>query len=390
MMDSILRQHPVTPLHRAHISELEKKLVLEVLESGHLGGDGPFTKCCTTEIQRLMPQSKVFLVQSCTAALEMAALLADLKPGDEVIMPSYTFVSTANAFVLRGARPVFVDIRPDTLNLDENLLEAAITPKTKVIVPVHYAGIGCNMQAINTIARDYHLLVIEDAAQGFDAFYQGKPLGTLGSMGAFSFHETKNLTSGEGGLLAINHPEYIERAQIIRDKGTNRTQFIEGVVDKYTWVDVGSSYAPSELTAALMFAQIQRRGEILEKRKVLWERYQEGFRELVTAGKVAAPYIPREFTSNYHIFYLILADIETRATVQKALRTAGYSASFHYSPLHSSSYGLKVGTASGSLPQTLRVARGLLRLPLFVGLGLEQVDEVIDIVYGVLGTSDHL
>jgi dTDP-4-amino-4,6-dideoxygalactose transaminase len=369
------------------MTDFEKKLVLEVLESGQLGGDGPFTKRCTDELEALMPKSKVFLVQSCTAALEMAALLADLKPGDEVIMPSYTFVSTANAFVLRGVRPVFVDIRPDTLNLDENLIEAAITPQTKAVVPVHYAGTSCNMQAINTLARDYHLLVIEDAAQGFDAYYQGKPLGTLGAMGAFSFHETKNLTSGEGGLLAINHPEYMERAQVMRDKGTNRTKFIEGTVDKYTWVDVGSSYAPSELTAALVFAQIRRRAEIHEKRKVLWERYQDGFRELVKIGKVASPHIPDDCTTNYHIFYLIPGDSELRATTQKALREAGYSAPFHYTPLHTSSYGLKVGRASGNLPQTQRVARGLMRLPLFVGLGLDQVDEIIEIVYRALGTA---
>lgn len=378
---------PRIPLHRAHITELEKQLVLEALESGSLGGDGPFTKRCLAELASVIPQSHLFLVHSCTAALEMAALLAGIGPGDEVIMPSFTFVSTANAFVLRGARPVFVDIRPDTLNLDENLLVAAITKKTKAIVPVHYGGIGCHMQAINMIARDHQLLVIEDAAQGFDATYQGRALGTWGHLGAFSFHETKNLTSGEGGLLAINDPDFIERAHIIRDKGTNRNKFIEGVVDKYSWVDVGSSYAPSELTAALMLAQIQNRNSIYQKRRAIWNRYQEGFRGLAERGLVVVPSIPSDCTTNYHIYYLVLESYEKRTLVLNALRSAGYGAAFHYIPLHSSSYGAQVGRVSGDLSQTTRIAQGLIRMPLFVDLDLNHVDQMITMVHQVLEPS---
>jgi dTDP-4-amino-4,6-dideoxygalactose transaminase len=335
--------------------------------NGQLSGDGPFTKKCHGWIEQQTGCTKALLTHSCTAALEMAAILADIQPGDEVIMPSYTFVSTANAFVLRGAVPVFVDIREDTLNIDERLIEAAITPRTKAIVPVHYAGVACEMDSIMDLASHYKLLVIEDAAQGLMATYKGRALGSIGHMGTFSFHETKNITSGEGGALLINDDRFVDRAEIIREKGTNRSRFFRGQVDKYTWCDTGSSYLPGELIAAFLWAQLEDADKITENRKNIWDYYHKEFADLEIAGKLRRPSVPAECQHNAHMYYLLLPDGEKRTQMIEQLKECGIQTVFHYVPLHLSPMGQKVGRLSDALPITETSAERLIRLPLWLG-----------------------
>lgn len=336
--------------------------------SGHLAGDGQFTKKCSDWLEQRTGSQKALLTHSCTAALEMAAILTDVQPGDEVIMPSYTFVSTANAFVLRGATPVFVDIRPDTLNIDETKIEAAITPRTKVIVPVHYAGVGCEMDPIMAIARRHDLLVIEDAAQGIMSSYKGRPLGSIGHMAALSFHETKNIISGEGGALLINDTRFVERAEMIREKGTNRSQFFRGQVDKYTWVDVGSSYLPGEIVAAFLWAQMEEADVITKRRLEIWGSYQQWFASLEKAGKIRRPIIPRECMHNAHMYYLLLPSLDHRTALIERLKERGIHTVFHYIPLHSSPRGRRVGRVSGDMTNTDSTSDCLVRLPLWLGL----------------------
>lgn len=351
---------------------------------GHLAGDGHFTQRCHNWLEARTGAHKALLTHSCTAALEMAAILADIQPGDEVIIPSYTFVSTANAFVLRGAVPVFIDIRPDTLNLDETKIEAAITENTKAIVPVHYAGVGCDMDAIMAIARRHNLLVIEDAAQGIMATYKGRPLGSIGHLGALSFHETKNIIAGEGGALLVNDPELAHRAEIIREKGTNRSQFFRGQVDKYTWVDVGSSYLPSELIAAFLWAQMEEAEEITRRRLALWGVYHQWLEEMEKAGKLRRPVIPKECTHNAHMYYILLPDLDRRTQLINSLKHQNIQSVFHYIPLHNAPAGLRHGrTHEGYLPITERTSDCLLRLPLWLGLEEYQVS-VIQRIIGAL------
>lgn len=345
---------------------------------GHLAGDGMFTRQCHAWLEERTGACRALLTHSCTAALEMAAILANIGAGDEVIMPSYTFVSTANAFVLRGATPVFVDIRPDTLNIDERLIEEAITDRTRAIVPVHYAGVGCDMDAIMSIADRHGLLVIEDAAQGIMASYKNRPLGSIGQLGALSFHETKNIISGEGGALLINDRAYVERAEIIREKGTNRSRFFRGEVDKYTWVDIGSSFLPSELTAAFLMAQMDEADTITNRRLQLWEYYHEQFSELEATERLRRPYIPPDCQHNAHMYYIILPDESARTRLIDILKGRDIRSVFHYIPLHSSPMGQRVARTVGSMSVTEDVSGRLLRLPLWIGG--EFAPEVVDVV----------
>lgn len=366
------------PFNKPYISGKELANIGSVLQGGALAGDGPFSKECHRWLEMQTGCCKALLTHSCTAALEMAAILADIQPGDEVIMPSYTFVSTANAFVLRGGIPVFVDIRPDTLNIDEKLIEAAITPRTKAIVPVHYAGVSCAMDEIIAIARRYSLVVIEDAAQGVMAKYKGRALGSLGDLGCYSFHETKNIVAGEGGALLINTERFAERAEVIREKGTNRSQFFRGMVDKYTWVDLGSSYLPGELIAAFLAAQLEDAEAITDRRLKLWERYHAAFAPLEEGGIVRRPVIPEECDHNAHMYYLLVNDLKVRTELISDLRQHEISAVFHYIPLHSSPAGQKYGRSAGELPMTKELSERLVRLPLWNGLEEEgQQDKVI-------------
>jgi len=351
--------------------------ISQALNNNALAGDGVFTKKCEKIIQEKANVKKTLLTHSCTAALEMAAILADIKPGDEIIMPSYTFVSTANAFVLRGGIPVFVDIRHDTLNIDEKLIEAAITEKTKAIVPVHYAGIGCEMDTIMQIATNYNLMVIEDAAQGIYAKYKGRHLGSIGHFAAYSFHETKNIISGEGGALLINDDKFMERAEIIREKGTNRKKFFQGLVDKYTWVDIGSSFLPSEIIAAFLFAQLEQGEEITEKRISIWNRYHENFKQLEDSGLLRRPVIPHDCSHNAHMYYILLNDNATRNEMLKFLKENQIYAVFHYLPLHDAEGGKKFGRSSGTLGNTMDYSSRLLRLPLYNCLAINDQDRII-------------
>jgi len=335
---------------------------------GHLAGDGRFTKKCSAWLEARTGASKALLTHSCTAALEIAAILANIQPGDEVIMPSYTFVSTANAFVLRGAVPVFVDIRPDTLNIDENLIESAINDKTKAIVPVHYAGVGCEMDTIMAIARKYDLLVIEDAAQGVMSTYKGRALGSIGHLGCLSFHETKNIIAGEGGALLVNDASLVERAEIIREKGTNRARFFRGQVDKYTWVDIGSSYLPGEVIAAFLYAQMEEADEITRRRLALWNTYHTWFAEHEERGKLRRPLIPSQCAHNAHMYYLLLPDMARRTALIGSLHEAGIQTVFHYIPLHTAPEGLRSCRTYGDLTVTVDVADRLVRLPMWLGL----------------------
>ncbi len=361
------------PFNKPPITGNEETFVLQAIKNQKLCGDGPFTQKCQQWFEENLGCKKALLTPSCTHALEMAALLIDIQPGDEVIMPSYTFVSTANAFVLRGAKIVFVDIRPDTMNIDETLIEAAITKRTKAIVPVHYAGVGCEMDTIMEIAEKHDLFVIEDAAQGMMATYKERPLGTIGHLGTYSFHETKNYTSGgEGGLLIVNDERFSERAEIIREKGTNRSLFFRGMVDKYSWVDIGSSYLPSELQAAFLWGQLQNAETINDKRLSLWNTYFQALKPLEESGVLELPTIPSECRHNAHMFYIKVKDLETRGQLIDYLKKNGIMAAFHYVPLHSSEAGRKFGVFHGADSYTTKESDRLLRLPMFYALTTEE------------------
>jgi dTDP-4-amino-4,6-dideoxygalactose transaminase len=370
------------PFNKPCLVGNESEYIRQACESGHLCGDGPFTKKCQKWLENNTGCQRALLTHSCTAALEMAAILVDIQPGDEVIMPSYTFVSTANAFVLRGGVPVFVDIRPDTLNIDETKIEEAITSRTKAIVPVHYAGVGCEMDVIMSIADRYGLYVIEDAAQGIMAKYKGRPLGSIGHLGCYSFHETKNIICGEGGALLINDTRFVERAEIIREKGTNRSKFLKGLVDKYTWVDIGSSYLPSELNAAFLFAQLEKAQEITDKRLEIWGCYHQFFEKMERKGELRRPIIPKECKHNAHMYYLLMSHEEERDLFIQKMRIKGLNSVFHYVPLHSSVYGRKTCRVSGDLINTNEIWKVLARLPLCVDLlqDIEFVDSVLSCI----------
>ncbi len=372
------------PFNRPFVTGQEYVYLQKAIANGHLSGNGEFTKKCQQWLESNIGCYKSLLTHSCTGALEMAAILADIHPGDEVIMPSYTFVSTANAFVLRGGVPVFVDIRPDTLNIDESKIEEAITSKTKAIVPVHYAGVGVQMDLINEIAHKYNLLVIEDAAQGVMSSYKSKALGSLGHLAAISFHETKNVISGEGGALLINHPEFAERAEIIWEKGTNRSQFFRGQVDKYTWVDVGSSYLPSEINAAFLWAQLEAAEEIKERRLAVWQQYHQAFADLEAQNKVRRPIIPADCEHNAHMYYLLLPDLESRTILIDKLKEYDINSVFHYVPLHSSPAGKKYGKISGDLIYTNELSNRLVRLPLWVQISEYEIEHIITQVHRLL------
>lgn len=355
----------------------EEKYLCDAIKNRKICGDGIFTKHCNSWIEENTGISKALLTTSCTHALEMAALLCDIQPGDEIIMPSYTFVSTADAFVMRGGIPVFVDIRPDTMNIDENLIEAAITDKTKVIAVVHYAGVSCEMDKIMEIARKYGLFVVEDAAQGVMSSYKGKALGTIGDYGCYSFHETKNYSMGEGGALLIRDEKNVELAEIIREKGTNRSQFFRGMVDKYTWVEKGSSYLPSELNAAYLYAQLEKAEEINEDRLRSFGLYQEYLGELAEEGYLEMPTIPQECVHNAHMFYVKVKDLDERTKLIQYLKECGVGAVFHYVPLHSSPAGLKYGRFHGQDVYTTKESERLLRLPMYYGLTEKDIDYVV-------------
>jgi dTDP-4-amino-4,6-dideoxygalactose transaminase len=358
----------------------ELEYIRQAIANRHLAGNGPFTAKCQSWLQQLLQVDKVLLTHSCTAALEMAAILSEVGPGDEVIMPSFTFVSTANAFVLRGATPVFIDIREDTCNLDEGLIEAAITDRTRAIVAVHYAGIACNMDAILEIARHRRLLVIEDAAQGLLSAYRDRPLGSLSDLAALSFHETKNVTAGEGGALVVNDARWAPRSEILWEKGTDRTRFHRGAVEKYTWVDIGSSYLPSEISAAFLLAQLEAAHLITARRLAVWRRYHDAFAAWEVKGTVRRPIVPPDCRHNAHLYYLLFADLPQRSAVQSFMRRAGIDAVFHYVPLHTSPAGRVFGRAAGPLPVTDRTADRLLRLPLWAGMSDDEVEAVIETV----------
>lgn len=354
----------------------EMNYIRQAVENQKICGDGPYTKKCSEWIEQKTGTAKCLLTTSCTHATELAALLADVKEGDEVIMPSYTFVSTADAFVLRGAKPVFVDIRPDTMNIDETLIEDAITPRTKAIVPVHYAGVACEMNTIMDIAKRHHLLVIEDAAQGIMSTYKGQALGAIGDFGCFSFHETKNYSMGEGGALLIKDPKYVEEAEIIREKGTNRSKFYRGQIDKYTWVNYGSSYLPSDMNAAYLWAQLELAEEINEKRRSIWNRYWELLQPLKEQGCIELPTVPEGCVHNAHMFYIKAKDLEERTGLIDFLRENEIWPVFHYIPLHTAPAGIKFGEFHGEDKYTTKESERLCRLPLFYSLELEQVDYI--------------
>jgi len=364
------------PFNRPYLSGKELYYIAQSVLGGHTSGDGPFTKKCQKLFEDVFSARKVLLTTSCTSALEMAAMLCEFQSGDEVIFPSYTFVSTVNAFVLRGVKPVFVDIRADTKNMDESLIEQAITERTKAIVPVHYAGIACEMDAIIKIAQKHGLFVIEDAAQGVNARYKGQFLGTLGDFGVYSFHETKNYICGEGGALVINNIEFSERAEILREKGTNRSQFFRGQVDKYTWVDIGSSYVPSDLLAAFLYGQLEHMEDINRQRKFIYELYYEALTPLFDKGLIGLPVIPAYCESNYHMFYILLRDVQQRTDLIAHLKQNNIQAVFHYVPLHSSPMGEHFGYRSGMFPVTENVSDRLLRLPFYYELSMEDIGTI--------------
>ena len=369
------------PFNQPPYTGNEDQYVLAAMRSSKISGDGEFTKRCHQWFETELACKKALLTPSCTQALEMAALLIDIQPGDEVIMPSYTFVSTANAFVLRGAKVVFVDIRPDTMNIDETLIEAAITPKTKAIVPVHYAGVGCEMDVIMDIASRHNLFVIEDAAQGMMSSYKGKPLGTIGHMAAYSFHETKNYTSGgEGGVLLINDERFINRAEIIREKGTNRSQFFRGMTDKYTWVDLGSSYLPCELQAAFLWGQLELADKINSNRLKTWQHYFNGLQVLVEKGHIVLPFVPEGCLHNAHMFYLKVTTLEKRTALIEYLKQKGVMAVFHYVPLHSAKAGLFFARLHGTDKYTTQESERLVRLPIWYGIGENDIQYIINTI----------
>lgn len=363
----------------------EYDYIKEAVDSHKICGDGQFTKKCNAWMEERFNSKKVLLTTSCTSALEMSAYLCDIEEGDEVIMPSYTFVSTADAFVARGATIVFVDINPKTMNIDENKIEAAITDKTKVIVPVHYAGVSCEMDKINEIAKKYDLKVVEDAAQGVMSTYKGKPLGTLGDFGTYSFHETKNYSMGEGGAILIKDMAYAERAEVIREKGTNRAKFFRGQVDKYTWIDLGSSYLPSDLNAAYLWAQLEQADEINNRRLAVWNKYNDAFEVLEDEGKIDRPFIPEGCVHNAHMYYIKAKDLNERTKLIEYLRSKEIGAVFHYIPLHSAPAGLKFGRFNGDDVYTTIESERLLRLPLYYSISDDEVEKVIGEIFSFYG-----
>jgi dTDP-4-amino-4,6-dideoxygalactose transaminase len=364
------------PFNKPYMTGKELWYISQAHARGHLAGDGSFSKRCSAWLESRIGSEAALLTHSCTAALEIAAILADLRPGDEVIMPSYTFVSTANAFVLRGAVPVFVDIRPDTLNIDERLIESAITERTRAVVAVHYAGVSCEMDTIMDIARNRNIHVIEDAAQAILSSYKGRQLGSIGHLAALSFHETKNIISGEGGALLVNDSQHRARAEVIREKGTNRAEFFRGQVDKYTWVDIGSSYLPGEIIAAFLWAQMEEADSITRQRVAIWDYYHEWFKEPEKSGRIRRPIVPAHCGHNAHMYYLLLPDLERRTAFMDKLRAVGVNTVFHYIPLHSSPAGRRFGRAHGDLSVTAEVSDRLVRLPIWVGMQ-EHQEEIV-------------
>ena len=365
------------PFNKPFLAGKELYYIAQAVLSGHTAGDGMFTKKCQTLMQEKFGASKILLTHSCTGAMEMAAVLCEIEPGDEVILPSFTFVSTANAFYLRGSKLIFVDIQPDTLNIDVQKIENAITENTKIIVPVHYAGVACDMDTIMDIAQRHKLYVVEDAAMGVNAKYKDVYLGTIGDIGAYSFHETKNYICGEGGAIVLNNEKFFERAEIIREKGTNRSKFFRGQVDKYTWVDIGSSYLPSDILAAFLYAQLENMEQINRRREKLFNYYYKALIPLVNDGKLRLPYVSSECESNSHLFYIILKDEETRNGLMDHLRSKGIHSVFHYLPLHLSVVGRSMGYKEGQLPITESMSGRLLRLPFFYELTEEDQATVV-------------
>ena len=363
--------------NRPAIVGKELEYIKDAVDQGMLCGDGKYTKLCSSWMKERFHVNQVFLTTSCTHALEMAAYLCDIHPGDEVIMPSYTFVSTADAFVLRGAKIVFVDIRPDTMNIDEKLIEQAVTEKTKAIVPVHYAGVACEMDTIMEIARKYDLKVVEDAAQGVEAYYHGKALGTIGDFGCYSFHETKNYTMGEGGALVFQDNSFQEKAEILREKGTDRSKFFRGQVDKYRWIDYGSSYLPSEMNAAYLYAQLEECEKINRKRHQIYDYYHRHLAPLEEAGLIERPFVPEGIEHNAHMYYIKVKDLETRTGLIAYLKENGIYSAFHYVPLHSSPAGMKFGRFSGEDVYTTRESERLVRLPMFYNLPMSDVEYIV-------------
>lgn len=372
------------PFNLPYATGKELVYAAEAQRNCHLSGDGPFTKRCHQWIEQRTGCARALLTHSCTSALDLAALLLDIKSGDEIILPSYTFVSTANAFVLRGAVPVFVDIREDTLNIDERLIEAAITPRTRAIAPVHYAGVCCEMDSIIAIARRHNLRIVEDAAQAIMAGYKGRAPGALGDLGSFSFHETKNIMSGEGGSLLVNDPELALRAEIIREKGTDRGRFFRGEVDKYTWQDLGSSFLPNELTAAFLWAQLEQAQRITSERLAIWQRYHEMLAPLEQQGMLRRPIVPADCQHNGHMYYILLQPEADRQKVLAGLKENSIGAVFHYVPLHSSPAGLRFGRAHGDLSLTTSLSQRLVRLPMWLGLSEAQQQRVCDVLTAIL------
>ena len=368
----------ILPFNRASLAGNEYAYINEAIEKAHISGDGPFTRKCQERLARIVGAGRALLATSCTHALEMSAILLEIGPGDEVIIPSFTFVSTPNAFVLHGATPVFCDIRPDTLNLDERRLEALITPRTKAIVPVHYAGVGCEMEAIMAVAKRYGLAVVEDNAHGLGGRYRGKPLGSFGGLACQSFHETKNITCGEGGALLINDDAFVERAEIVREKGTDRSKFFRGLVDKYSWVDIGSSYVPSDILAAFLYAQLERFDDIQARRRAAWASYAEGLASWAREWGVGLPFIPDHCEQAWHMFYLILPAERDRDSLMAYLRADNIHAVFHYLPLHLSRMGRRYGGEAGRCPVTESISPRLLRLPLYTALTASDIARIVE------------
>jgi dTDP-4-amino-4,6-dideoxygalactose transaminase len=373
------------PFNRPYATGAEFDYIREAIANSHVSGNGPFTRRCTDLLEQELGSARVLLTHSCTGALEMAMLLADIEPGDEVIVPSFAFPSLPNAVALRGGVPVFVDIRADTLNLDERLVADAITARTRVLAPIDYAGVGCDMNAFSAIARTHSLVVIEDAAQGFAAAYRGRPLGTLADVACLSFHETKNVMCGEGGALLVNRPDWVERAEVIQEKGTNRSKFFRGEVDKYTWVDLGSSYLVSDIGAAFLWAQLEHAGEITARRMAVWEAYHDTLQDLEDEGRLRRPVVPEDRMHNAHMYYVLLAPGSDRDQFIQRLAEAGVKAVSHYVPLHSSTAGRRYGRVHGSLEVTDRVSEQLVRLPLWVGMTAGEAAYAADALRRILG-----
>lgn len=371
------------PFNKPYLVSGSENYLCKAVSNMHLSGDGPFTKKCHALLEQVLGVPKTLLTTSCTHALEMAALLLDIKPGDEVIVPSFTFVSTINAFVLRGAKPIFIDIRPDTLNMDEKLLGKLITKKTRAILPVHYGGISCEMDSILKIAADFNVPVVEDNAHGLFGLYKGRYLGTLGALATQSFHETKNYSCGEGGALLINEPKYAERAEIIREKGTNRNRFFRGMVDKYTWVDLGSSYLPSDILAALLYAQIEQHEQIQAKRKAIWNLYLSRLTEWANENGIGLPNVPDDCTPAYHLFYLLMPSLEARTKFIAILKAQQITTVFHYLPLHLSEMGLKFGGKVGDCPVTESCSDRLVRLPFYNDLSISDQGKIINLILNI-------